>query len=110
MNLYAREVEVEEEEEKGDNEAWIVCSYAVSRALLCCLYDRAYPSRNWLHGKQRIRQFITSLQSHGEPLRNNCKKERASSKWVQGIQDGGARIKLMQVPYFSLHFSSLSII
>eukprot|EP01018_Ginkgo_biloba_P000258 Gb_41158 [translate_table: standard] len=50
-----------------------------------------------LRGKQRSGQFVTTQRSHGEPPRNNWETERASSKWVQGIQGGGARIKLTQI-------------
>nr|ABK26859.1 unknown [Picea sitchensis] len=72
-------------------------SQTVLRLDFCRSVGRESPS---LGGRQRRGQFSTSSRSHGDSRNNEREAERPTSRWVQGIEGAGVRMKLMQIWYF----------
>lgn len=72
-------------------------SQTVLRLDFCRSVARESPN---LGGRQKRGQFASSSRSHGDSRNNEREAERPTSRWVQGIEGAGVRMKLMQIWYF----------
>lgn len=72
-------------------------SQTVLRLDFCRSVARESPS---LWSRQRREQFSTSPRLHGDSRNSEREAERPTSRWVQGIEGAGVRMKLMQIWYF----------
>lgn len=72
-------------------------SQTVLRLDFCKSVARESPS---LWSRQRREQFSTRPPLHGDSRNSEREPEKPTSRWVQGIEGAGVRMKLMQIWYF----------